>query len=59
MNYLINTVNSEIIACTDYCDFLKNEVNIFLFFAHLAEGNVSFCHHLASVVVCCPSSVVR
>ena len=27
--------------------------------AHLAEGNVSFCHHLASVVVRRPSSVVR
>jgi hypothetical protein len=26
------------------------------FLAHLAKGNVSFCHHLASVV-CCPSSI--
>jgi hypothetical protein len=26
------------------------------FLAHLAKGNVSFCHHLASFV-CCPSSV--
>jgi hypothetical protein len=24
--------------------------NIFTFLAHLAKGNVSFCHHLASVV---------
>ena len=31
----------------------------FTFLAHLAEGNVSFCHHFASVVVCRPSSVVR
>ena len=28
----------------------------FIFLAHLAKGNVSFCHHLASVV-CRPSSV--
>ena len=37
----------------------------FAFVAHLAKGNGSFCHHLASVirrpssVVRCPSSVVR
>ena len=27
------------------------------FLAHFAEGNVSFCHHFASVVVCRPSDV--
>jgi len=29
-----------------------NSVLIFIFLAHLAKGNVSFCHHLASVVCC-------
>jgi len=32
-------------------------LNLDVFFlAHLAKGNVSFCHHLAS---CRPSSVIR
>ena len=31
--------------------FEKEELTLFL--AHLAKGNVSFCHHLVSVV-CCP-----
>jgi hypothetical protein len=25
-------------------------MNVFLLLAHLAKGNVNFCHHLASVV---------
>jgi hypothetical protein len=29
-------------------------ISCFLLLAHLAKGNVSFCHHLASVVVCRP-----
>ena len=28
-------------------------VNTNIFLAHLAKGHVSFCHHSASVVVCC------
>jgi len=36
----------------DYCTI----VFVPPFLAHLAKGNVSFCHHLASVV-CRPSSV--
>jgi hypothetical protein len=42
---------------------LKSDVFLILFgdqyfLAHLAKGNVIFCHHLASVV-CCLSSVFR
>ena len=41
---------------TSTFDYLKKIVYLL---AHLAKGNVSFCHHFASVVVRRPASVVR
>jgi hypothetical protein len=41
------------IACGGHvCLYIKKMCFWFCFLAHLAKGNVSFCHHLASVV--CP-----
>jgi len=39
---------------TDVCLFDNHMINYIFnnyFLAHLAKGNVSFCHHLASVAV--------
>jgi hypothetical protein len=47
---------SETANAASRVDFLVDYVPLFSFLAHLAKGNVSFCHHLASVV-CRPSSV--
>ena len=49
MNLKMNTY-SETANAASRVDFLVDYVPLFSFLAHLAKGNVSFCHHLASVV---------
>jgi len=38
------------ICCSIYVVFWRSLFVLLSFLAHLAKGNVSFCHHLASVV---------
>ena len=42
------TLYKNIIFLLNY----KKGYGFITFLAHLAKGNVSFCHHLASVVIC-------
>ena len=50
MNLKMNTY-SETANAASRVDFLVDYVPLFSFLAHLAKGKVSFCHHLASVVL--------
>ena len=53
--YLFVFCLKDVTLLLDTNPYIRIRINTFYvatFLAHLAKGNVSFCHHLASVVCC-------
>jgi hypothetical protein len=44
------TFSIVVLKEVEYCSYLPHFAGTILFLAHLAKGNVNFCHHLVSVV---------